>query len=145
MACPSGATDQHGHGGKRTGRFGYIECEKGEVWSNMFSARAVCLSPEQPANQERLVIYCRTTSASAAHATHCATFCTPCQPLLRAFSGWIRSPPPSPANRHWVYHPVQGYLVYKKPEISKRSVSVSYLGGPMKKLSENARCPFVTY
>ena len=32
---------------------------------------------------------------SAAHATHCATFCTPCQPLLRAFSRWIRSPPPS--------------------------------------------------
>ena len=46
---------------------------------------------------ERLVIYCRRTSASAAHATHCATFCTPCQPPLRAFSGWIRSPPPSPS------------------------------------------------
>ena len=38
---------------------------------------------------------------------------------------------------------VQGYLDYKKPEISKRSVSVSYLGGPIKKLSENARCPFL--
>ena len=40
---------------------------------------------------------------------------------------------------------LQGYLYYKKPEISKRSVSVSYLGGPIKKLSEHARCPFVTY
>ena len=40
---------------------------------------------------------------------------------------------------------VQGYLYYKKPEISKRSVSVSYLGGPIKKLSENARCSFLNY
>ena len=59
---------------------------------------------------ERLVIYCRTTSASAAHATHCATFCTPCQPPLRAFSRWIRSPPPSPSpltygTVHTSYHP----------------------------------------
>ena len=41
--------------------------------------------------------------------------------------------------------PLQGYLVHKEPEFSKRSVSVSYLGGPIKKLSENARCPFLTY
>ena len=27
--------------------------------------------------------------------THCASYCAPCQPLLRAFSGWIRSPPPT--------------------------------------------------
>ena len=40
---------------------------------------------------------------------------------------------------------IQGYLDYKKPEISKRSVSVSYLGGPIKKLSENARCPFLIF
>ena len=44
---------------------------------------------------ERLVIYCQTTSVSAAHATHCATYCTPCRPLIRAFSGWIRTPPPT--------------------------------------------------
>ena len=25
----------------------------------------------------------------------CANYCTLCQPLVRAFSGWIRSPPPS--------------------------------------------------
>ena len=25
--------------------------------------------------------------------THCASYCAPCQPLLRAFSGWIRSQP----------------------------------------------------
>ena len=31
------------------------------------------------------------------------------------------------------------------PEISKRPVSVSYLGGPIKKLSENARCPFLIF
>jgi len=46
-------------------------------------------------SQERLVIYCQTTSVSAAHATHCATYCTPCRPLIRAFSGWIRTPPPT--------------------------------------------------
>ena len=44
---------------------------------------------------ERLVIYCQTTGVSAAHATHCATYCTPCRPLIRAFSGWIRTPPPT--------------------------------------------------
>ena len=44
---------------------------------------------------ERLVIYCQTAGVSAAHATHCATYCTPCQPLIRTFSGWIRTPPPT--------------------------------------------------
>jgi len=47
---------------------------------------------------ERLVFYCRTTSASTAPCTsrrmccptHCASYCAPCQPHLRAFSGWIR-------------------------------------------------------
>ena len=46
-------------------------------------------------DSERLVIYCQTTGVSAAHATHCATYCTPCRPLIRAFSGWIRTPPPT--------------------------------------------------
>ena len=51
---------------------------------------------------------------------------------------------------------VQGYLVHKEPEISKRSVSVSYLLRNsvrtfgvrflfIKKRSENARCPFLTF
>ena len=40
--------------------------------------------------RERLVIYCQTTGVSAAHAAHCATYCTACRPLIRAFSGWIR-------------------------------------------------------
>ena len=44
---------------------------------------------------ERLVIYCQTTGVSAAHATHCATYCTPCRQLIQAFSGWIRTPPPT--------------------------------------------------
>jgi hypothetical protein len=43
---------------------------------------------------ERLKIYCQITGVSAAHAMHCATYCTPCRPLIRAFSGWIRTPPP---------------------------------------------------
>ena len=56
-----------------------------------------------PPPEDRLVCYCRTTSASSAPCTsrrvcgpaHCASYCAPCQPLLRAFSGWIRSPPPT--------------------------------------------------
>ena len=44
---------------------------------------------------ERLVIHCQTLGVSAAHATHCATYCTPCRPLIRAFSGWIRTAPPA--------------------------------------------------
>jgi len=42
-----------------------------------------------------LVIYCQTTSVIAAHAAHCATYCTWCRPLIRAFSRWIRIPPPT--------------------------------------------------
>jgi hypothetical protein len=53
------------------------------------------ISPRRGGVLERLVIYCQTTGASAAHATHCATYCTPCRPLIRAFSGWIRTPPPT--------------------------------------------------
>ena len=29
----------------------------------------------------------------------CASYCAPCQPLLRAFSGWIRSPPLTVSNK----------------------------------------------
>ena len=35
---------------------------------------------------QRLVFYCQTTSVSAAHAAQCATYCTPCRPLIGAFS-----------------------------------------------------------
>ena len=34
--------------------------------------------------KENLVIYCPTTSVSATHATHCATYFPPCQPLIQA-------------------------------------------------------------
>ena len=55
-----------------------------------------------------LVFYCRTTSASTATCTskrtccptHCARYCAPCEPLLRAFSEWIRSPPPTAPLRY---------------------------------------------
>ena len=32
--------------------------------------------------------------------SHCATYCTPCRPLLRAVSGWILSPSPNPPPAH---------------------------------------------
>ena len=35
---------------------------------------------------KRLVIMCQSTSVSAAHATHCAAYYTPCRPLIRALS-----------------------------------------------------------
>ena len=38
-------------------------------------------------HSERLVIYCRTRSVSAAHATHCAAYCTSCRPRISAFPG----------------------------------------------------------
>jgi len=46
---------------------------------------------------ERFVLHCRTTGASTAPCTsrrmccptHCASYCAPCQPHLRAFPGWI--------------------------------------------------------
>ena len=71
--------------------------------------------------RERLVIYCQTTGVSAAHATHCATYCTPCRPLIRAFSGWIRTPPPTwyrqtPPLEGWAHvrecwiHPVRVFV-----------------------------------
>jgi hypothetical protein len=45
-------------------------------------------------HEERSAIYCQKNSISVAHATHCAPSCTPCRPLIRAFSGWILTPPP---------------------------------------------------
>jgi len=62
---------------------------------------------------DRLVFYCRTTSASTAPCTsrrmcslmHCASYCAPRQPLLPAFFGWIRSPPPTVLTH--VHHTVQ--------------------------------------
>jgi hypothetical protein len=56
------------------------------------------LNPKpQTLNPKKILItYCQTSSVSAAHAPHCATYCTPCRPLIRAFSGWILTPhPPS--------------------------------------------------
>ena len=52
----------------------------------------------EPIPRSEIGIYCRTTSASTAPCTsrriccptHCASQCAPCQPLLRAFFGWIR-------------------------------------------------------
>ena len=72
---------------------------RGCSMTSMPAAAYPCHPPLQ--NDERLVFCCRTTSASSAPCTsrricchmHCASYCAPCQPLLRAFSGWIRSPP----------------------------------------------------
>ena len=44
-------------------------------------------SPHACDPTERLVIYCQTTSVSAAHATHCAAYCSPCRPLMRPHRG----------------------------------------------------------
>jgi alpha-tubulin suppressor-like RCC1 family protein len=56
-----------------------------------------------PNNQRRPLMYCNVLplpcnvlpNNHAAHATHCATYCTLCRPLIRACSGWILTPPPT--------------------------------------------------
>ena len=70
-------------------QFGNVECQL--VWDLLYCVP----SSLESGWQQRLVSHCQTTSFSAAHATHCATYCTPCRPLIRAFSGWIRTPPPT--------------------------------------------------
>ena len=72
---------------------------------------------------ERLVIYCQTNGDSAAHATQCATYCTPCRPLIRAFSGRIRNPPPTFS--HYVAHPL--HLSFPAVESEKLMVRVAQL------------------
>ena len=61
------------------------------------------LTPSRKADGERLAFFSRTTSASTAPCafrricclTHGANYCAVCQPLLRGFCGWVRSPPPT--------------------------------------------------
>ena len=60
-----------------------------------------------PAPRNRLLFFCRTTSARTAPCTsrrmccpmHCASCCAPCQPLLREFFGRIRSTRPRTRTR----------------------------------------------
>ena len=68
--------------------------------------RSLCLALAR--GPERLVIYCQTTGVSPAHAARCATYCTPCRPLIRAFSGWIRTPPPTHAAQREARTPGSG-------------------------------------
>jgi len=58
------------------------------------------LTKSKGESEERLVIYCRTTSVSAAHATPCATYCTPCRPLIQAFYGFELHLLPR-ESKHW--------------------------------------------
>ena len=53
--------------------------------------------------RERLVVYCQTTGVSAAHATYCATYCTPCRPLILAFFGWPLVMPHGERHAHIPY------------------------------------------
>ena len=67
----------------------------------LLRSRVICMQGDS--STERSVFYCQTTSAITApctyrrmcYPTHCTTHCAPCQPLLRPFSGWIRTPPPT--------------------------------------------------
>ena len=63
--------------------------------AKMRRSRCDVATAANDAPADRLVIYRQTTGVSAEHATHCATYCTPCRPLIRAFSGWIQTPPPT--------------------------------------------------
>ena len=70
--------------------------------SNTHTPRRTACSPPHCCGAicKRLVMYCQPTSVSTAHTTHCDTYCTPCRPLIRAFSGWIRTPPPTSDLKH---------------------------------------------
>ena len=78
---------------------------------------------------ERMVSYCRPTSASTAPCTprrmccpmHCASYCAPRKPLLRAYSGWIRSPPPTAHSK-----PPLRYSKLQNPNCSRRKVCFLY-------------------
>jgi len=64
------------------------------------------LSPVALAHQHISIFCCRKTGASTAPCTsrwtccptHCASYCAPCQPLLRAFSGTSAMSHPEPVN-----------------------------------------------
>ena len=89
------------------------------------------------ATGERLVIYCQTTGVSAAHATHCATYCSPCRPLRRAFSGWIRTPPPTATGEvKWGVHAHAGVLSDSNLEMPTRGRFVASVG------SKDENCKF---
>ena len=71
-----------------------------DIWPDSWVVELLAHQPLHlltPPPLERSVIYCQTTSVSAAHATHCATYCTSIRPLICAFSGWIRTLPPTPS------------------------------------------------
>ena len=95
--------------------------------------------PASACSLQRLVFHCLTTSASTAPCTsrrmccpaHCASYCAPCQPLLRAFFEWIQSPPRTlfSSVQHavlWSISAVRNWLFSKvdKPELQYRSVNV---------------------
>ena len=48
---------------------------------------------ESESESERSVLFCQTASVCVAHATHFASSCTRCQPFVRDFFEWIRTPP----------------------------------------------------
>ena len=48
---------------------------------------------DQELSDTKITAIC--TSRGICCPTHCASYCGPCQPLLRAFPGWIRSPQPT--------------------------------------------------
>ena len=77
----------------------------GTVAGSRVQACIHILSAPHPQTQERLVCYCRTTSASTAPCTsrrtccptHCASYCAPCQPLLRKPRASLHRHPVCPA------------------------------------------------
>jgi len=55
----------------------------------------------------------------------CANYCAPCQPLLRAFPGWIRSPPPT--SQVYMH---RGTSLIKHAFPSRRALGIGLLKGP---------------
>ena len=88
-------------------QFPKMEAKKpGEAFSNETSSTSNTNAARYPLNLERREIGILLPNNQRQHRTShapkdvlplriCASYCAPCQQLLREFSGWIRSPPPT--------------------------------------------------
>ena len=78
------------------------------------------------------MFYCRTTSASTAPGNfrrmycpkNCASSCSPCQPLLRAFFGWIQTLTPHTLSPWFgqTPHPLLPSYLFSSPGLSDTEV-----------------------
>ena len=89
------------------------------------------------------MIYCQTASVSAAHATRCATYCTPCQQLMRGFFGC-----PTTLTIPVVMRPLPYYLLRSRkkgalPRLAARTRTLPPYGSTIGRQAAHAMSCFV--